>query len=68
MGSLTGAPHGEKNPERLAQRDGCRDRDWGEARPAAGSWGAGRTGQAPWSVRSPKLREGISNSRSLPRT
>jgi putative transposase len=28
VGALTGAPHGEKNPLRLAQRNGYRDRDW----------------------------------------
>jgi putative transposase len=28
IGALTGAPYGEKNPERLAQRNGYRDRDW----------------------------------------
>jgi putative transposase len=28
VGALTGAPHGEKNPNRLAQRNGYRDRDW----------------------------------------
>ena len=28
VGSLTGAAHGEKNPDRLAQRNGYRDRDW----------------------------------------
>jgi transposase-like protein len=28
VGALTGAPYGEKNPERLAQRNGYRDRDW----------------------------------------
>jgi putative transposase len=28
VGGLTGAAHGEKTPERLAQRNGNRDRDW----------------------------------------
>jgi transposase-like protein len=28
VGALTGAPHGEKNPNRLAQCNGYRDRDW----------------------------------------
>jgi putative transposase len=28
IGGLTGAPYGEKNPERLAQRNGYRERDW----------------------------------------
>jgi len=28
VGALTGAPHGEKNPNRLVQRNGYRDRDW----------------------------------------
>ena len=28
VGALTGAAHGEKNPERLVQRNGYRDRDW----------------------------------------
>ena len=28
VGGLTGAAHGEKSPERLAQRNGYRERDW----------------------------------------
>jgi transposase-like protein len=28
VGALTGAGFGEKTPERLAQRNGCRERDW----------------------------------------
>ena len=28
IGALTGAPFGEKSPERLAQRNGYRERDW----------------------------------------
>ena len=28
VGSVTGAAYGEKDPERLAQRNGYRDRDW----------------------------------------
>ena len=28
VGALTGAGHGEKNPDRLAQRNGDRKQDW----------------------------------------
>jgi hypothetical protein len=28
VGGLTGAPYGERNPERLVQRNGYRDRVW----------------------------------------
>jgi len=28
VGQVTGAAHGEKNPMRLAQRNGYRERDW----------------------------------------
>lgn len=45
VGSVTGAGFGEKNPIRLAQRNGYRDRDW-ETR-------AGRV-----ELRIPKLRKG----------
>jgi putative transposase len=45
VGALAGAPYGEKNPERLAQRNGYRDRTW-ETR--AGSV----------ELRIPKLRKG----------
>ena len=45
VGALTGAAYGEKNPERLAQRNGYRDRTW-ETR--AGSV----------ELRIPKLRKG----------
>ena len=45
VGALTGAPFGEKSPERLAQRNGYRDRTW-ETRAGAVE------------LRIPKLRKG----------
>ena len=45
VGALTGAAYGEKNGERLAQRNGYRDRDW---QTRAGTVG----------LRIPKLRKG----------
>ena len=45
VGVLTGAPFGEKNPGRLAQRNGYRDRDW-------------ETRAGTVELRIPKLRKG----------
>ncbi|SIT59059.1 transposase [Mesorhizobium prunaredense] len=45
VGAATGAPHGEKNPLRLVQRNGYRDRDW-------------ETRAGTVELRIPKLRKG----------
>ena len=45
IGALTGAPYGEKSPERLAQRNGYRERDW-------------ETRAGTVELRIPKLRKG----------
>src|SRR6195256_6210313 len=45
VGGLTGAAHGEKNPERLVQRNGYRERDW-------------ETRAGTVELRIPKLRKG----------
>ena len=45
VGELTGAADGEKSAERLAQRNGCRDRDW-------------QTRAGTVELRIPKLRRG----------
>ena len=45
VGGLTGADYGEKHPDRLAQRNGYRDRDW-------------HTRAGTVELRIPKLRKG----------
>ena len=45
VGDLTGAAYGDKDPERLAQRNGYRDRDW-------------ETRAGTVELRIPKLRKG----------
>ena len=45
VGAVTGAACGEKDPARLAQRNGCRDRDW-------------ETRAGTVELRIPKLRKG----------
>ena len=45
VGGLTGAGYGEKSPDRLAQRNGYRDRDW-------------ETRAGTVELRIPKLRKG----------
>ena len=45
VGALTGAGYGEKNPDRLAQRNGYRERDW-------------HTRAGTVELRIPKLRKG----------
>jgi transposase-like protein len=52
VGSLTGAAYGEKSPERFAQRNGYRDRDW-------------ETRAGTVELRIPKLRKGSSFPRFL---
>jgi putative transposase len=54
VGALTGAPHGEKNPNRLVQRNGYRDRDW-------------ETRAGTVELRIPKLRRGKRSRHYPPR-
>ena len=54
VGSLTGAGFGEKSPERLAQRNGYRERDW-------------ETRAGTVELRIPKLRKGVTSPASSSR-
>jgi putative transposase len=45
VGAIIGAPHGERSPDRLTQRNGYRDRDW-------------ETRAGTVELRIPKLRRG----------
>lgn len=45
VGELTGAAHGERSPDRIVQRNGCRERDW-------------QTRAGTVELRIPKLRRG----------
>jgi transposase-like protein len=53
VGGLTGAAYGEKDAERLAQRNGYRERDWRRMRArlscAFPSFARGATSRASWS-------------------
>lgn len=48
VGALTGAAYGEKNAERLAQRNGYRERDW-------------QTRPGPWSYASPGYARAVTS-------